>query len=86
MYTSIIVFLIFLSVLTYLYLTEDKRNKAEQKRFREFVIAVKSRDLDQYTNAIPEENEEPPQQPVDDIVGIDQVDPEQLRKALNEDK
>jgi len=58
-----------------------KDGDLEQKRFREFVKAIKAEDLQEYTSSIPEEIKIPEKIP-DELVDLDEVAPEKIIKAL----
>ena len=82
----IIIVILFIGNLAFLYFWQDKRDKVEENRFREFVIANKSKDLWEYTTALPTLNEEKlPEQ--DELVDVDNVDANELLRAIqNENK
>ena len=77
----ILLTVLFIAILIFLYFWQDKRDKAEKSRFREFVIASKSKNLDEYATTIPEENESLPEQP-DELVELSDEDPERILKAI----
>lgn len=86
---SLIILILFLAVLTFLFFFierfENRRAKEEKLRFREFVIALKAKDLQEYTTVIPEDVEEKTEQEQqDEYVDLDNVSPETLLKALKE--
>lgn len=75
---------LFLGILCFIYFWQNKRDKAEENRFREFVIANKSKDVSQYTEALPSlENEELPAQ--DEYVDVSEVEPEKLLEAIKKE-
>ena len=84
-----LILIVLLVVITFIYLERNskRRDKAEEKRFREFVIASKSDGTEEYVTALPADDEELPSEPEDDLVDLDQVDPKTLLKAIkkNED-
>lgn len=81
----IILTVIFLSTLAFIYFYTDELNKAERQRFREFVIAVKSKDIVEYKEAIPEEGKLPVEEKKDEYVELDQVNASTLLKAITKE-
>ena len=77
----IVIGIIQLSTLYFLYIMKLKDGDLEQKRFREFVKAIKAEDLQEYTSSIPEEIKIPEKIP-DELVDLDEVAPEKIIKAL----
>lgn len=59
-----------------------RRDRAEKERFREFVIAAKTDRVEDYLTAIPEEGNLPSEGNQDELVELDEVDPETLLKAI----
>ena len=60
-----------------------RRDRAEKERFREFVIASKSNTMEEYVTALPADDTElPGSEEEDELVELDQVDPETLLKAM----
>jgi hypothetical protein len=82
----IIITILFIGTLIFLYFWQDKRDKVEENRFREFVIADKSKDVNEYTTALPSlDNEELPQ--MDELIDVSDVEPDKLLEAIkNENK
>ena len=68
-------------IILYLRGKDDKR---EVSYFREFVRANKAKDLAEYNLATPEENQELPEEDNDEVVDLDQVDPNVLLKAIRQ--
>jgi len=61
-----------------------RRDKAERDRFREFVLAVKSKDAEEYTQILPAEGDLPmPEE--DELVELDQIDPETLLRVIKDE-
>ena len=84
---SIIILILFLGVLAFLFFfierLENRRAKEEKLRFREFVIALKAKDLAEYTTVIPEDIEDKKEEePQDELVDVDDVPAEELLRAL----
>jgi len=79
------IFLTFLATIIFLSIWQWQREKAETVRFREFVIANKSKNLEDYTQALPNE-EELPQVIPENISDLTEVEPEELLTSLYEDK
>ena len=84
MIETVLIAILFIANLAFLYLWQLQREKAEEKRFREFVIASKSKDIDQYNNSIPESGELP-QPNSDEIIELSEGDPAQVLKAIKEE-
>jgi len=83
MFETIILVVIFLATLTFLYLTENKRKRAETERFREFVRAMKSENVQEYVETEPAvETEMPKEEKDDDYVQLEDFGPEELLKKL----
>ncbi len=62
---------------------QKRRDKGEKERFREFVLAIKADKVEDYTLSLPADNDVPlQQQEEDELVDLDQVDPETLLKAI----
>ena len=77
----IIITILFVSTLAFIFFWQDKREKAEQSRFREFVIANKAKNTEEYVGSLPSSEEmELPQQ--DEIMDVNEVDPEKLLEAI----
>ena len=73
--------IIFLATLAFIFFWQKERDKAEQKRFREFVIANKSDNLNDYTTALPAD--EPIKEiPQDEYVDVTDIDPDTLLNAM----
>jgi len=64
---------------TYVYLTYDsnRRDIAEKERFRECVIALKTKDITEYVQAVPNDEKFEIKQE-DELVDLDQLSPEEL--------
>lgn len=81
MYNLLTLIITVFALLLYLGWDAKRRDKIEKERFREFVLAIKSKDVQEYVEVIP--NDAPlPSQEEDDIVDLDQVDPTTLLKAI----
>ena len=76
--------ILFLGVLCFVYFWQIRRERAEEKRFREFVISVKSKNIDEYNLSIPEDQkiEELPESPYQDI---QDVAPDKLLQAIKKE-
>jgi hypothetical protein len=84
MYNLIILIIMavsFAGLLVYLHKESDRRDKAEKDRFREFVRAVKAKDSEEYNIGLPEDSDLPMQEE-DELVDLDQVEPEELLRAI----
>ena len=83
MFETIILVVIFLATLTFLYLTENKRKRAEIERFREFVRATKSENVQEYVETEPAiKTEMPKEEKHDDYTQLEDFSPEDLLKKL----
>jgi hypothetical protein len=79
--TLIVIAVLFLGALAFNYLMIVKRDKAEKERFREMVLAVKSKDAQEYSLVLPpDEKEEMPIQEDIDLIPLEEMDPEELLK------
>lgn len=77
--------LIIIAVLVFIYLFTQQRDKSEKNKFREFVIAVKTKDIVEYKEAIPEEGKLPQQKPQDEFVNLEDVDSDTLLNSLRKE-
>lgn len=77
--------MLIIAMFVYLEREQKRRDRVEKERFREFVIASKSTDVGEYTLAIPADDTPLPQQEEDELVDLDQVDPEDLLKAIKDE-
>ncbi len=78
----IMIVTVFLATLTFLYLTENKRKKAEIERFREFVRAIKSKDVNEYVETEPASDIPMPKEKTDEYIQLEDIAPEDLLKKL----
>jgi len=83
--TLAILVIFFLGILAYMGKEQTRRDKVEKDRFREFVLATKSEDVHEYSQVVVDEGELPTEE-VDELVDLDQVEPEQLLRALKTDE
>lgn len=79
---TIIVSIIFLATLTFLYVSENKRRKGEIERFREFVRAVRSEDVDKYVQTEPRTEKKVVQEVEDEYIAMDDIPPDELLNKL----
>tara|TARA_R100001530_G_C4303201_1_gene151058 strand:+ start:192 stop:485 length:294 start_codon:yes stop_codon:yes gene_type:complete len=84
LFAPIILSVLFISSLAFIYFNDKKNQKAEVERFREAVRAIKSQDLDSYSDSIPIEGKISVAPPEDEIVELDQVPPEELIQAIKQ--
>jgi hypothetical protein len=68
----------------YLY-SKNKDIESERGRFREYVIASKAATINQYVEAIPEENEQE-EELQDEMLELSEVEPEKLLKVIRSQK
>lgn len=69
--------ILFLAALAFAYYSDIRRDKAEKERFREFVIANKASNINEYVQAVP--NDEPFEiKQEDELVDLDSLTPEEL--------
>jgi len=77
----IVVLILFVSTFAYQYIMIKKNNHAEIERLREVVRALKSKDVQEYENVLPPlEDKRLPEQKEDELIPLEEVDPEQLLK------
>jgi hypothetical protein len=69
--------ILFIGTLTYLYLSDLQRSKTEKERFREFVIANKANNINEYVEALPNDEKLDIEQD-DELIDLDQLTPEEL--------
>jgi hypothetical protein len=81
----IILGIIFLATLGFLVYINERNHKIKVEEFREFVIATKSKNIEEYNLSIPEKNELP-EENNNEIIELDQVPPEQLIKLINKEE
>ena len=74
---TIILAIVILFTYTYLYFDSLRKEKAERERFREFVIANKSKDITEYVQAVPNDEKFEIKQE-DELIDLDQLSPEEL--------
>lgn len=77
MFEFIIIVILFLGTLAYLYFSDIKRSKVEKDRFREFVIASKSKNITEYVEAIPNDEKFEIEQE-DEFIDLEDLTPEEL--------
>lgn len=80
---NIILAIIFVGTLAFIYFWQSKRDKNEEARFREFVIANKSKDVNEYVTALPS-TEKIEREPQDELQDVNDVDPETLLSAIKQ--
>ncbi len=81
------IILILVLIFSFLFFMYKECGKAEEKRFREFVVAIRAKDLDEYKNLLPEENEKKEEVNIpDEIEDPYSTDPRIFIKALDEDE
>lgn len=73
----IVIVILFIGTLVFLYFSDIRRDKIEKERFREFVIANKSKDISEYVQAIPNDEKFEINQE-DELIDLDQLSPEEL--------
>jgi hypothetical protein len=77
----IIITIVFLGTLTFVFFWQKERDKTEQKRFREFVIACKTKNIDEYATALPSiEDDEFPEEEV--FQDLSDLEPEKLKDLI----
>lgn len=75
----------FISTLVFIYFWQDKRDKTEEIRFREFVIANKSKDVNEYVTTLPAR--EPIKEVIqDEFVDVNDVPAEELLRAIKQEQ
>jgi hypothetical protein len=79
--TIIIILILFLSTLFFVYVMNDRRDKVEKDRVRELVLALKSKDVQEYSLVLPpNEDVNIPVQEESDLIPLEEIDPEELLK------
>lgn len=78
--------IIIISIFIFVYVFTQQRDKSEKNKFREFVIAVKTKNIVEYKEAIPEEGELLQEEIKDDFVPLEDVDSSVLLNALKKDE
>jgi len=78
---NIILAVIFIGTLAFIYFWQSKRDKNEESRFREFVIANKAKDVNEYVTALPA-TEKIEREPQDELMDVNDVDPDELLQAI----
>ena len=74
MLNNIIISFLFIGLLVFLYFWRERRDRAEQDRFREFVIATKSNNIVEYKDSIPVPDKEIIEEARDEYVELSEVD------------
>lgn len=78
----ILVIFLFVGSLIFIFIRDKFRDQSEINRLREVVLAVRSKDVKEYTSILPYVgDEELPEQEDDDLVPLDEVSPEDLLKV-----
>ena len=85
MSSQIILVVIFIASLIFVFFNDKKNQKAETDRFKEFVKAVMSKDMEEYSDAVVKDEELPMQAKEDEMIELEDVEPEQLIKAIKDD-
>jgi len=73
----IVIVILFIGTLIYSYFSDQRRDKVEKDRFREFVIANKSENITEYVQAVPNDEKFEIKQE-DELIDLDQMTPEEL--------
>ena len=82
---TVLSFLYLPFILIWMYYYEGRQSKQEKERFREFVLATKSKNAEEYSAILP--SDKPFEMPKEDeFQDIGEMDPEVLLRALKEDK
>ena len=84
MFEYITIIVLFIGTLLYLYFSDRKKEKAEKDRFREFVIASKAKDINEYVEAIPNDEKFEIKEE-DELIDLDQMSPEELLEVRSEE-
>jgi hypothetical protein len=81
---NILIIILFIGTLAFIYFWQKRQDKAEENRFREFVIASKAKNVEDYVTAIPSRDDSIiPQQ--EELHDIDNIDPEVLLNAIKQE-
>lgn len=78
----IIIGILFIATLVFVLFFLKYEGKRERTRFREFVLAAKSEDLQEYVESLPTEGKIPEPEPQDEFAELDTIAPEALLKAV----
>jgi flagellar basal body-associated protein FliL len=78
---SIVIVVLFIGTMLFLYFMNSKRDRAEKERLREVVVALKSKDIQEYETALPPLIDvDLPTQEQDELIPLEEVEPEELLK------
>lgn len=77
----LVIVILFLSVLVFIYYILERQNKFEKQRFREFVIAIKAKDLPEYQENL-DNDIELEQEDKDEYVDISEIEPNILLNKI----
>jgi len=84
MFELIIIAILFVSTLAFIYFSNIRRDKVEKERFREFVISNKTSNINEYVEALP--NDEPlPIKEEDEYIDLEDLSPEELLHIKQEE-
>jgi len=84
MFELIIIAILFVSTLAFIYFSNIRRDKVEKQRFREFVISNKTSNINEYVEALP--NDEPlPIKEEDEYIDLEDLSPEELLHIKQEE-
>lgn len=88
MSSLIIITIIFFGTLVFIYLLLDSRQKAFDETLRltikDLTFALKSKNVDEYARVAPEEALEEIEEPADELVDLESVEPDVLIKKIKE--
>jgi len=77
MFELITIIILFIGTLIYIYFNDRQKEKVEKERFREFVIASKSKDITEYVQAIPNDEKFEIKEE-DELIDLEELSPEEL--------
>ena len=77
MFELITIIILFIGTLIYIYFNDRQKEKVEKERFREFVIASKSKDITEYVQAIPNDEKFKIKEE-DELIDLEELSPEEL--------
>jgi len=79
---TIIIIVLFIGTMGFFAYMEKRRNISEIERLREVMRAVKAKDAQEYENVLPPlHNETLPEKETDELIPLEEVDPETLLKV-----
>ena len=85
MSSLIVIALLILATFAFMYVMYEKIQQAQTATLREVVRALKSQTVVEYNESLPAEGDMPGQEEEDEMIDLDQVEPEALLKIIKKD-